>query len=71
MPEGSTGPLSSEAPLVAAPQETIVVDRPERPTPFPPFPVSAAERGVETLSRFAGPVAFFLALGGIVWLIAK
>ncbi|HVJ00952.1 MAG TPA: hypothetical protein VM662_02150 [Sphingomonas sp.] len=71
MPEGSTGPLSSEAPLVAAPQETIVTDRPERAHDFPAFPVSAAERSIETVSRFAGPLVFFVALGGIVWLFVK
>jgi len=71
MGEGSTGPLSStEAPPTAAPPEARAASA-ERNGRLPAFPVSAAERGIEALSRFAGPLVFFLALGGIVWLLVK
>ncbi|MGK6353961.1 hypothetical protein ACMGDH_01890 [Sphingomonas sp. DT-207] len=57
--------------MTVAPHDAIVVERPEGSTGLPPFPVSTAERAIETLSRFAGPLVFFLALGGIGWLIAN
>lgn len=71
MPEGSTGPLSPDAPMTVAPHDAIVVDRPEESQGLPIFPVSTAERAIEGLSRFAGPLVFFLALGGIGWLIVN
>jgi hypothetical protein len=37
----------------------------------PLFPADRAERGIELLSRIAGPVIFLLALGGLVWLLVK
>jgi hypothetical protein len=69
MPEGSTGPLSPDAPMTVAPHDAIVIDRPEESHGLPTFPVSTAERAIEGFSRFAGPLVFFLALGGIGWLI--
>ena len=38
---------------------------------LPAFPTERAERGIQLLSRLAGPVVFFLALGGIAWLLLK
>jgi hypothetical protein len=71
MPEGSTGPLRPDVPGSSVPHDAMIADRPQDARGLPPFPVSAAERAIETLSRFAGPAIFLLAIGGIVWLIAK
>ncbi|WP_158298634.1 hypothetical protein [Sphingomonas psychrotolerans] len=38
---------------------------------LPLFPADRAERGIELLSRIAGPVIFLLALSGIIWLLVK
>ncbi len=55
--------------MTVAPHDAIVIDRPEESHGLPTFPVSTAERAIEGFSRFAGPLVFFLALGGIGWLI--
>jgi hypothetical protein len=39
--------------------------------PVSTFPVERAERGIQLLSRFAGPAIFLMTLGGIVWLLVK
>lgn len=70
MPEGTPGPLSQDAPVTVAPKDAIVVDGAGEQRAVPPFPVHAAERGIEALSRFAGPAVFFLAIGALVWVIA-
>jgi hypothetical protein len=57
--------------MTVAPHDAMIADRPEESRGLPPFPVSTAERAIEGLSRFAGPLVFFLALGGIGWLFIK
>jgi hypothetical protein len=53
------------------PHDVSVTDRPQDAGGLPPFQVSAAERAIETLSRFAGPAIFMLAIIGRVRLIVK
>lgn len=62
--------MTPDAPVAVAPHDAVV-DRPEHPGRIPPFPVSTAERGIEAVSRLAGPVIFVLALAGVVWLLLK
>ena len=73
MSEGSGGPwTSSGAHISASPQETAHAAEPiERGGRVPAFPTERAEYGIQMLSRLAGPVVFFLALGGIAWLLLK
>jgi hypothetical protein len=75
MSEGSGGPwTSSGAHMPAPPHEAGQVDSVEAgggAGRLPAFPAERAERSIELLSRFAGPLVFFLALGGIVWLLVK
>lgn len=73
MSEGSGGPwTSSGAHISAPPQETHAAAEPiERGGRIPAFPTEHAERGIQMLSRLAGPAVFFLALGGIAWLLLK
>jgi hypothetical protein len=75
MSEGSGGPwTSSGAHVSAPPQETAqaaAAEPIERGGRFPDFPTERAERGIQLLSRLAGPLVFFLALGGIAWLLLK
>jgi hypothetical protein len=74
MSEGSGGPwTSSGAHLSAPPQETVraAAEPIERGGRIPAFPTERAERSIQMLSRLAGPVVFFLALGGIALLLLK
>jgi len=75
MSEGSGGPwTSSGAQISASPHDPARADGAAPAEPrgrVPAFPTERAERGIETISRLAGPVVFFLALGGIVWLVVK
>lgn len=74
MVEGSGGPwTSSGAHISAPPQETAhaAAEPVERGGRIPAFPTERAERGIQMLSRLAGPVVFFLTLGGIAWLLLK
>ncbi|WP_029936331.1 hypothetical protein [Sphingomonas sp. UNC305MFCol5.2] len=60
--------------MSAPPQETVhaaAAEPIESGGRFPAFPTERAERGIQLLSRLAGPVVFFLALGGIAWLLLK
>lgn len=74
--KGSGRPVaSSKAQLSVRPPEAGAVD-PSQPTDrseggFPRFPSDAAERAIQLVSRLAGPLAFLLALGGIVWIIVN
>lgn len=72
MSEGSGGPwTSSGAHVSAPPQERAHAEPIGRGGRIPAFPTEHAERGIQMLSRLAGPVVFFLALGGIAWLLLK
>ena len=75
MSEGSGGPWTSQGAHVSAPPHEVGrVDTAEpagRQGRLPIFPTDRAERGVELVSRFAGPAVFFLALGGITWWLIK
>jgi hypothetical protein len=75
MSEGSGGPWTSPgAQISAQPSDRCHAESAEtgqRAQRLPIFPAERAERGVELLSRLAGPVIFFLALGGTVWLLVK
>ena len=74
MSEGSGGPWTSSGAHISPPREAARADTAEpieRGGRVPAFPTERAERSVEMLSRLAGPVVFFLALGGIVWLLLK
>lgn len=73
MSEGSSRPLSASGAKVSAPPPEIdlegrLADSRGR---LPDFSAEHAERGIQAFSRFAGPAAFFLALGGIVWWIVN
>ncbi|AQR72321.1 hypothetical protein [Sphingomonas sp. LM7] len=73
MSEGSGRPLRSSGVRVTAPPHESAVEIPvqaprER---IPAFPAERAERGIELLSRFAGPMVFFAAIGGILWWMIK
>jgi len=60
--------------MSAPPQETVhaaAAEPIESGGRLPAFPTERAERGIQLLSRLAGPVVFFLALGGIAWLLLK
>lgn len=60
--------------MPAPPQEAAradFADPIERGGPIPAFPTDHAERGIEMLSRLAGPLVFILALGGIAWMLLK
>jgi hypothetical protein len=37
----------------------------------PAFPIEQTERLIEICSRWAGPLAFMLALAGITWLVLR
>ena len=71
MSEGSGGPWTSPGAHISAPPHEIGRVEPAEPAQrggrLPDFPAERAERGIELISRFAGPTIFFLALGGIVW----
>jgi hypothetical protein len=74
MSKGSGGPWTSPGAQVSAQPHEIGVETSGQAEPkgrIPEFPAERAERGIEMLSRFAGPAIFFLALGGIVWLLVK
>jgi hypothetical protein len=75
MSERSGGPWTSSGAHVSAPPREAgriePADPARRAGGLPPFPTERAERGIEMLSRFAGPAIFFLALGGIAWLLIK
>lgn len=74
MAEGSGNPMRGQGAQVSPPPQEIHVDTapPAKPRGrFPAFPTDRAERGIEAVSRFAGPAAFFLALGGVVWWMTK
>lgn len=74
MAEGSGGPwTSSGAQVSAQPGESTHIgsDRAAGDAPPSTFPIEQAERGIQLVSRFAGPAIFFLTLGGIVWLLIK
>jgi len=74
MSKGSGGPWTSPGAQVSAPPREIGVETPRQADPnglIPPFPAERAERGIQQISRFAGPAVFFLALGGIVWWVVK
>lgn len=75
MPEGSGGPWTSAGGHISAPPHDVArVDAAETIESggrFPDFPTERAERGIELLSRLAGPVVFVLALGGVVWFLVK
>jgi hypothetical protein len=74
MPEGSGGPWTSPSAQVSAqPGDSSRIGPADLggEQRIPNFPVERAERGIHLLSRFAGPAIFFLALGGIVWLLVK
>lgn len=60
--------------MSAPPQETAhaaAAEPLERGGRIPDFPTERAERGIQMLSRLAGPLVFFIALGGIAWLLLK
>jgi hypothetical protein len=74
MSKGSGGPWTSPGAQVSAQPHEIDVETPGHAEPsgrIPPFPAERLERGIQQLSRFAGPAVFFLALGGIVWWVVK
>jgi hypothetical protein len=75
MSEGSGGPWTSSGAQISAPPHDAArvetAEPTERRSRFPDFPTERAERGIEMLSRLAGPLAFVLALGGIIWLLVK
>ena len=74
MAEGSGGPwTSSGAQVSAQPGDSARVgsDHVASDASAANFPVERAERGIQLLSRFAGPAIFFLVLGGLVWLMVK
>lgn len=70
MSEGSGGPWTSSGAHIA-PRHGAVRAEPSEPARgaarLPEFPAERAERGIELVSRFAGPAVFVLALGGIAW----
>ncbi|MDV3455694.1 hypothetical protein RZN05_01760 [Sphingomonas sp. HF-S4] len=66
--------MSGPGAQASPPPQEIHVDSAAQARPrgrFPAFPTERAERGIEAVSRFAGPTAFFLALGGVVWWMTK
>lgn len=72
---GSLGPGSSSdvqvgGEAVAAEQQSDSSLK-SRSRTLPLFPSERAEGAVQAFSRVAGPAAFFLALGGIIWWIAR
>ncbi|NIJ19238.1 hypothetical protein FHS95_000907 [Sphingomonas naasensis] len=75
MSEGSGGPWTSSGAHVSAPphevgrSENVEPARPEGR--LPAFPAERAERGIQLVSRLAGPAVFVLALGGIAWWLIK
>jgi len=75
MSEGSGGPWTSPgAQISAQPSDhghVEAADTEQGARRFPIFPAERAEHGIELLSRLAGPVIFFLALGATVWLLVK
>jgi hypothetical protein len=74
MSEGSGGPWTSPGAQVSAQPGDhghATPDDAGRTESRILFPAERAERGIELFSRFAGPAIFFLALGGIVWLLVK
>jgi hypothetical protein len=75
MPEGSGGPWTSSGAHVAAPPRdatrTDSIEPIDRRGSIPDFPTERAERGIELVSRFAGPVVFVATLVGIAWLLLK
>jgi hypothetical protein len=74
MAEGSGGPMNGPGAQVSPPPQEIGGDAALQTKPrgrFPAFPAERAERGIEAISRFAGPAIFFLALGSVVWWIAN
>lgn len=74
MAEGSGSPMSGPGAQASPPPQEVHVDAATQAKPrgrFPAFPTERAERGIEAFSRFAGPAVFFLALGGVVWWMAK
>jgi hypothetical protein len=75
MPEGSGGPWTSSGAHVAAPpHETARAEAAEsiqRGGRLPHFPTERAERGIQLVSRLAGPAVFVAVLIGIVWLLLK
>ncbi|MDP5280591.1 hypothetical protein Q9Q95_16800 [Sphingomonas sp. DG1-23] len=75
MSEGSGGPWTSPGAQISAQpsdrRHAESADPGQDARRFPMFPAERAERGVELVSRLAGPAVFFLALGGIVWLLVK
>jgi len=74
MSKGPGGPWTSPGAQVSAPSREIDVETSRQAEPgglIPPFPTERAERGIQQISRFAGPAIFFLALGGIAWWVIK
>lgn len=73
MSEGSGGPWTSAGAHLSAPPREVDRVEPFEPREgrLPAFPTERAERGIEMLSRFAGPAIFFVALGGVAWLLIK
>ena len=74
MSEGSGGPwTSSGAHLAAPPRDATRTDsiEPIERGRLPDFPTERAERGIELVSRFAGPLVFVAALACIAWILLK
>jgi|GEM_PF-4979007 len=75
MSEGSGGPWTSAGGDVSAPPREVgrvgAAEPAQREGRLPVFPTEPAERGIEIVSRWAGPAVFFLALGGIAWWLIK
>jgi len=75
MAEGSGGPWTSPGAQVSAQpgdsNRAGPVDLAGGEHRVPAFPVERAERGIQLVSRFAGPAIFFLVLGGLVWLLVN
>lgn len=75
MAEGSGGPWTSQGAHVSAPPHEVgraeTAEPAQRESRLPVFPSERAERGIELVSRLAGPVVFFLALGGIAWWLIR
>ncbi len=76
MSEGPGGPQgSSSANIPGVAPQAGGIDPQRLPEPrtvgLPPLPADRLESAVESFSRFAGPAAFFLVLGTIVWFLLR
>lgn len=74
--KGSAGPLNcSEVQISAFRPELSVVDLGQSPdrsqADSASIPSETGERVVQIISRAAGPIAFLLALGSLIWLLVK